>query len=379
MTRVLVVAGESPLPPTSGLRQRILQLSRQLAAAFDVELLVLGDVPPADGEPFALRGVSHERSRMRALARSVRAPYEASKVSSSELGRVLAEGRWSTVQAELPFVAPAASAAHAPLVLDAHNIEADVLATLARTDGRVLHSARWRWESAKTARLERVVMSTAAAVCTTSDADAAAAERLGSRRTVVVPNGVDCTAVGYRAPAETTELVYVGHFGYRPNVLAAIELVDDVLPRVQAVVPDVRLLLVGREPGPELRSRAGPAVTIAADVPDVLPFLQRSRALVVPLRAGGGTRLKVLEALAAGVPVVSTPFGVAGLDVRDGRDVLLAESAAGLAARCIRVLLEDELAAALSTQGRALAERRYDWSVVARPLIRLHAELGGLR
>jgi glycosyltransferase involved in cell wall biosynthesis len=375
VTRVLVVAGESPLPPTSGLRQRILHLSRQLAAAFELELLVLGDVPPADAEPFVLEGVAHERSRARALARSLGSPYEAAKVRSLEFARLISEGRWSTVQAELPFVASAALAARIPLVLDAHNIEADVLATLGRTDGRPLHRLRWRWESAKTERLERRVMTAAAAVCTTSDADAAAAERLGSRRTVVVPNGVDCASVRYGPPADTVELLYVGHFGYRPNVLAAIELVDEVLPRVQALVPDARILLVGREPTPELLSRAGESVTIAADVPEVLPFLQRSRALVVPLRAGGGTRLKVLEALAAGVPVVSTPFGVAGLGVRDDREVLLGESAADLAAQCVRVLTEDELAAALSSQGRALAERDYDWSVVARPLIDLHSEL----
>ena len=313
------------------------------------------------------------------MLHSLRTPYEAAKVRSARLEQMLAAGTWATVQAELPFVASAALAARAPLVLDAHNIEADVLATLARTDGRAAHRARWRWESAKTARYERRVIVAAAAVCTTSDADAAAADRLGSRRTVVVPNGVDCAAIAYGPPARTADLAYVGHFGYRPNVLAAVELVDEVLPRVRADVPDAGLLLVGREPGAEVRSREGAAVTVAADVPDVLPYLHRSRALVVPLRSGGGTRLKVLEALAAGVPVVSTPFGVAGLDVRDGQDVLLGDSAADLAAQCIRVLRDDALALSLSERGRELVESRYDWPVVARPLVELHAELGRSR
>lgn len=379
MSGLAVVAGESPLPATSGLRQRILHLTRALASAFDVELLALGDVPAADGEPFSLRGVPHDRSRVAALLRSVRAPYEAAKVRSPRLEQLLTAGNWATVQAELPFVARAALAARVPLVLDAHNIEADVLATLARTDSRAAHRVRWRWESVKTAAYERRVMAAAAAVCTTSDADAASAERLGSRRTVVVPNGVDCAAIEHRQPARTAQLAYVGHFGYRPNVLAAVELVDQVLPRVRAEVPDAGLVLVGRDPGADLRAREGAAVTVAADVPDVLPYLHRSRALVVPLRSGGGTRLKVLEAFAAGVPVVSTPFGVAGLDVRDGQDVLLADSAAELAAQCVRLLREDGLAASLSERGRALAESRYDWAVVARPLVELHADLGRLR
>ena len=336
-------------------------------------------MPAGHGEPFSLRGVPHDRSRAAALLRSFRTPYEAAKIRSPRLEQLLAAGTWATVQAELPFVASAALAARAPLVLDAHNIEADVLATLARTDGRAAHRARWRWESAKTARYERRVISAVAAVCTTSDADAESADRLGSRRTVVVPNGVDCAAIEYRRPASSADLAYVGHFGHRPNVLAAVELVDEVLPRVRADVPDAGLLLVGREPGAEVRSREGTAVTVAADVPDVLPYLHRSRALVVPLRSGGGTRLKVLEALAAGVPVVSTPFGVAGLDVRDGQDVLLGDSAADLAAQCIRVLRDDALALALSERGRALVASRYDWSVVARPLVELHAELGRSR
>ena len=372
--RVLVLAGESPLPPSSGLRQRILHLARALAAELDVELAALGDVPSGSSEPFAIHSVRHDVSRARALASSLRQPYQAAKVESAALRRFVATGEWTSIQAELPFVAPAAGS-QAPLVLDAHNVETDVLSTLAAVDERRLHRVRWRWEAAKTERFERAVLARARAVCATSDEDASALEGLGAHHLLIVPNGVACASVEHRPPAASAELCYVGHFGYRPNQLAAIELVDAVLPRVRAELPAATVTLVGREPGADLARRVGEGVTLAADVPDVLPYLHQARALVVPLRSGSGTRLKVLEALAAGVPVVSTPFGVAGLDVRDGQDVLIGGSSADLAAAAVRVLSDDGLADGLSERGRRLVERRYDWPVVARPLVELHAAL----
>jgi glycosyltransferase involved in cell wall biosynthesis len=140
-------------------------------------------------------------------------------------------------------------------------------------------------------------------------------------------------------------------------------------------VPAARARIVGRDPTPRLRDRHGGAVQITGTVPDVLPHLRAAGVLVLPLRSGGGTRLKVLEAMAAGVPVVSTPLGVEGLAVRDGEHVLIGRSAADLAELAARVLRDRALAVALSRAGRALVERTYDWAVVARPLIELHHRL----
>ena len=375
--RVLVLTGETPLPATSGLRQRTLHLARALAAAFDVEILALGDVPSANGEPFTLHGVPHHRPRLLALAASLRQPYQAAKVRSRAVRRHTASRRWTSVQTELPFLAPEAEPAGAPLVLDAQNVESDVLASLARAERRPVHRARWRWEASKTARFERAVVQAAAAVSATSDDDAAALERLGARRIVVVPNGVDTAAVAHTHPATSSELVYVGHYGYRPNALAALELVDDVLPRLRTACPAATVTIVGRDPDRELRSRASQSVRVTGAVPDVLPHLRKARALVMPLRSGGGTRLKVLEAFAAGVPVVSTRLGVQGLGLEDGEHVLLAETPDELAAAAIRVLSDDALAGRLSAAGRRLVEQRYDWNVVARPLVDVHASLAG--
>lgn len=375
--RTLVLAGETPLPATSGMRLRMLHLARQLGSAAEVEVAALGAVEPAPSEPFRLIGVPHRVGRARALAGSLTAPYMAAKASSGPLGELASQGDWSTVQAEFPWMVPAGLRSGATVILDAHNVESDLLTSMAEVETRPAHRARWRWEAAKMRRYEAEMAQRAAAVCATSDADAAAFEGLGARRVVVVPNGVDTTSVPHAQPANGNALVYVGHFGYQPNQVAARELAEEILPRVRAEVPDASLTLVGRDPGPAVRRLTGPGVEVTGSVPEVLPHLRAARVLVVPLRSGSGTRLKVLEAMAAGVPVVSTPLGVAGIELRDGEHVLLAESAAGLAEQAVRVIRDDALAARLSAAGRELVEGRYDWSAVARPLIALHEELAG--
>jgi glycosyltransferase involved in cell wall biosynthesis len=373
--RILVLATETVLPANSGVRQRMLHLARQLAAVADVEVVALGEPETEADEPFVLRHVGSHRPPLRALPLAIRRTYMEAKLRPEALAFSATQNGWSTVQAEFPYTVAAAARAGVPLVLDAHNVESDALRSLAEDEPQFVHRLRWRWEAAKTAQLERRAVGAADAVCATSDEDAAVLERYGARRLVVVPNGVDTSAVEHRLPARARRLLYIGHFGYRPNVRAAEELVTEVFPRVRESVPDATLQLVGREASHALGRLAGPVVHVAGDVEEVLPHLRAAGAFVVPLRSGGGTRLKVLEAMASGVPVVATRFGVAGLSVRDGEHVLLADSSADLAAATSKLLRDDALARRLSLAARELVERRYDWREVARPLIDLHASL----
>lgn len=373
--KILIVAPETLLPANSGMRQRMLHLARQLAAAADVEVRAVGEPEATSDEPFVLRHVGTHRRQVHALALGVRRTYMEAKLRPEALARSGIRDGWSSVQAEFPYTVAAGMRAGAPLVLDAHNVESHVLRSLAEQDGRLLHRLRWRWEATKTERLEKQAIGMADAVCAVSDDDAASLERYGAGRLVVVPNGVDTRALEHRLPPRAHKLLYIGHFGYRPNVHAAEELVTQILPRVRDRVPDTTVQLVGREASQALRELVVPFVDVAGDVPDVMPFLRAAGVFVVPLRSGGGTRLKVLEAMAAGVPVVSTSFGIAGLSVRDGEHVLLAETPTTLAAAASRVLEDEALARSLSLAARELVEERYDWSVVARPLVELHASL----
>lgn len=375
--KVLVLAFETPLPAHGGSRLRMLHLARQVARYAEVDVAALGPVPPSPEEPFELVGVPHSGSRLRALLSSWRRPYLAAKLESPRLAELAAGGRWDLVQVTSPWLVDEARRSGLPVVLDAHNVEEEIVRTLAASEQRRLHRLRWRWEAAKTRRAEAVAVSAVDAVITCSEGDAEALRAAGAKRTVVVPNGVDTTQIEHRLPPTSQVVLYVGQFGYRPNEVAALELVDEVLPIVRQQVPDAVLRLVGRQPSGAILAKASAAVEVHGDVPDVLPHLRAARVLVVPLRAGSGTRLKILEAMAAGVPVVTTAVGVAGIDAVPGRDVLIGETVEELAEQTRRVLLDDELAMALSVAARRLVVEQYDWSVVARPLGELHQDLVG--
>lgn len=363
--RILVCSYEPPVPPHGGYRLRVLHLARLLAGVGDVTVAALGEVPAAHDEPFELVGLDHDFSRRRALVRSWRRPYLAALLDSPALRDLAAAGRWDLVVASSPFFVGLATPADAPVVLDAHNVETDIMATLGRTDERRLHRLRWRWEAAKMGPAERAAVRASAAVLATSDQDAAVFRAWGAERVEVVPNGVDSAAVSWAPPSPHHELLYVGQYGYRPNEAAAVELVTEVLPRVRAAVPDATVELVGRNPTEAVRALEGAGVAVVGAVDEVLPCLHHARVVVVPLRAGSGTRLKILEAMAAGTPVVATPLGAAGIDAVDGEHLLLGDSPADLAAQTVRVLTDDDLAAGLSKAARALVEQRYDWGVFA--------------
>lgn len=187
------------------------------------------------------------------------------------------------------------------------------------------------------------------------------------RRVAVVPNAV-------REPEPTPErerdaLLMVGSFGYAPNDDAARFLGEEIWPRVLAARSSLRRLsIVGSRPGPAVQALAGRGdVAVTGAVPDVTPYYSHALVAACPLRAGGGTRIKAIEAFAHGVPLVSTSIGVEGLDVVPGRHALIADTAADFAAACVEIARDPALAAALRDGARALHRERYALpAVVAR-------------
>jgi glycosyltransferase involved in cell wall biosynthesis len=193
----------------------------------------------------------------------------------------------------------------------------------------------------------------------------------------VVPNGVDLDVFRPSpTPPEPCSVVFNGILDYRPNLDAATHLVDEIWPRVQRHSPGARLTIVGRGHPGDLRRLRRPGVAVTGEVPDVRPYLEQAAVVAVPVRMGGGTRLKVLEGLAVAKPMVSTTLGCEGVRVRDAEHLLVADGADAFAAAIGRLFAHPGLGDALGSAGRGLVEREYSWDLAADRLDDLLARVG---
>ena len=177
-------------------------------------------------------------------------------------------------------------------------------------------------------------------------------------------NGVDLAHFNFRFNAsDAPHLVFVGNLGYFPNIEAVTWFVGAVLPLVRSLCPEVRLNLVGARPARALRRlvRGRNDVRLIGEVADVLPYLHAATVAVVPLRAGSGQQLKLIEAMAAGVAVVSTPLSAQGLAMHDGEELLIADDAEAMAAAIVRLLGDRALRARLAHTARARVQNEFGW------------------
>ena len=198
-----------------------------------------------------------------------------------------------------------------------------------------------------------------------SEEDAATARDLLAATAVhVVPNGVDTS---YFIPAggatEPGMMLFTGRMSYGPNIDAVHHFVDDILPRIRTEAPHATFHIVGAFPSADVTALAGEGVVVHGRVDDVRPFHRRAEVVVVPIRAGGGTRLKVLEAAACGKAIVSTALGAEGLPLRDKRDLLIADTSGDFAAAVVTLLREPERRQQLGVHARAAAGA-FDWTTI---------------
>jgi glycosyltransferase involved in cell wall biosynthesis len=193
-------------------------------------------------------------------------------------------------------------------------------------------------------------------------------EVLGAKAKVwVIPNGVDLPTKPscLRAESPAPTLVFVGYMAYEPNADAAVFFVQQVLPRIQRDLPDVRFIIVGADPTPSVcQLHNGKSVFVTGAVPEVADYLCAASVVVVPIRFGGGTRIKILEALAHRKAVVSTTKGAEGIDVQPGKHLLLADSPEDLGNACKRLLRDAALRKRLGDGGFRLIQDRYQWKAI---------------
>lgn len=245
------------------------------------------------------------------------------------------------------------------LILDLDDLQTVIHARLLREARGIKRRLVAAWELARVWAYERRVFSAFDRVLVCSDHDRRRLPHLNVR---VVPNGATLHEPLMRTAEGRPTLFYCGLLSYGPNAWAARYLVEVILPLVRRQIADVRVKIVGKQPGPELRALDdGDAVRVHADVPSMEPYYRDATAAVVPLRNGGGTRVKILEAFAFGTPVVSTSIGCEGLDVVNQDHLLIEDDPQRFADACVTLLRDAPLRARLTANARNLVEARYSW------------------
>jgi glycosyltransferase involved in cell wall biosynthesis len=392
--RTLVVAGEYPWPENSGSRLRLATVLRGLARCGTVDLFSVlpaarTDIDPPDPET-GIDRVAHVSFDDRPPSGMARLPVALHRDVPFELPRPdggaalqalarFAHGRYDLVWyfGIRPLVLTGGLVA-APAVLDLVDLEDHKIAARMGIDGApppgtATRARRWasrrfsteeirRWR-----RLQRAAGSMVDATVVCSELDATRARAGGVPRVEVVPNAYREVPdpVGRREVSDPPTVLFQGTLRYPPNAEGARFFVREVLPLLREAVPWVRLRLVGTTAPALAALDDPPAVTLVGQVPDIAAELAGADLVVVPLRFGSGTRLKVLEAFAQKVPVVSTALGAEGLGVRDGVHLLVADTPVDLAAACARLLGDPALRAALAERAHALFTERYADEVVA--------------
>ncbi len=212
-------------------------------------------------------------------------------------------------------------------------------------------------------RFERTILSWVQALVVFTECDREALAHVSISLPIVrIPSGTAIPKQPLNPHGdEPLNLLFVGNFMHPPNIDAAVRLSNAIFPRVQAHIPGVNLHIVGDQPTAQIRELANETIVVTGRVPDVTPYLDRAAVVVVPLRMGGGLRVKVKEALAAGKAVVASRLAVEGLDVEDGKQILLAESDEQFVDTVVHLLLNSAQRAALATRARAWACTNLGW------------------
>jgi glycosyltransferase involved in cell wall biosynthesis len=297
--------------------------------------------------------------------------------------RTLSESRFDAIHFNHLDTACYALGRHWPQrkVFDTHNCLSAMAEDLAADARSMATRLPYHREARRLADVERDVCRRMDLVLTCSDDEATKFAGLaGDGNYVVAPNGVDCRQ--FEPAAESAEergtIVFTGAMGYFPNQDAAVYFCEQVLPLLQGLQPAPKVYLVGKDPPPAVRAlHNGTSVVVTGMVPDVRPYLQRASVVVVPLRHGAGTRLKILEAFAMGKAVVSTPKGAEGIAAIDGQEILLAGNAEQLAAQIGKLFADEGLRQGMGAAAARLARDQYDWLQIQETILNAYRQLEG--
>jgi glycosyltransferase involved in cell wall biosynthesis len=376
--KVLFVAGACPYPPDSGGTVRTFNLLKRLCSRHEITL-VAPSKPGVDLDDVfggrlvrAIAVTSPGRTMRRALGSLLSPlPYivraHENPAMRAAVHDALATDHFDLLHCDSISVVPAIPDAAVAKTFNAHNIEAMIWERYVREERRPWMIPVLRSQLAKVAAYEADLPRQFDCCIAVSEEDRAEMRRrYGAENVSVVANGVDLDFYSALPDQCAPGVAFVGSLDWRPNQDAVRWLLESIWPLVLAQAPGARLCVVGRRPPHWVASLCGRAnASLCADVPDVRPYLADASVLVVPLRIGGGSRLKILEAMAAGRSIVSTTIGAEGLDVRAGEHLMIADEPASFAREVVSLLGDPARRQSLAGAGRALVESQYGWDRIS--------------
>ena len=382
------------LPLDKGGKLRTWHLMRQLARSHDISYVSFADASTTAVDIAGMREVASHvvtiprteaakgtaRFYLDAMQYLVdRVPYAVAKYRSAAYRRaveqLLATQRFDAIVCD--FLVPVVNLPDTlpcPAILFTHNVESEIwrrhVETARNSVSRRLLEAQWR----RMRRFERAALGRFDLVLAVSDADRQTFGRLFPDALTapvhVVSTGVDTAyfaPMSDHQPAKRSHLVFTGSMDWLPNEDGMQYFVREILPLIRQLEPDATLSIIGRSPTPAVRRLANDhGVRVTGSVDDVRPHVAEGSVYVVPLRIGGGTRLKIFEAMAMGKAVVSTTIGAEGLPVTPGQHIVIADEPQQFAEAVVRLVRDDEMRRRLEVEARKLVVERYDWSAVAR-------------
>lgn len=390
--KILWVSQNLPYPPKTGVLQRNYNLISQASQFAELHLVAIlkEDILPGFDEVAATRALQQvcaslkvvrlpiERSRARflaVLAKSLltEAPFTANWATSDVLRRALQEAAARMVY-DLVYFDTISLAQYRPLfassvtVLNHHNIESQLMERRTSYERNALKQWYLRLEARKLRRYEAAVARSFDANLVVSSLDGERlAEICPGVTTRVVANGVDVDY--FRAHGHTAErghLVMVSGMNWFPNRDAVLFMTREIWPALTDALRDLKLTIVGASPPRCVRelSQRDRRVSVTGFVDDVRPYMEAAQVYLCPMRDGGGTRLKILDALSMGKAIVATRMALEGIDVQPERDVLIANTPAEFVAQITRIVENDDLRRSLGARGRAFVERHFSWRVI---------------
>ena len=383
MKKILVLAGRLPYPLNDGWKIRTYFLLKALSETdAEVDLLAFGqpDKDCSELKEFCREVVTVPRDNSYSpidLCKGIfsKTPFTvlnyADKKYETEFDRMLAENNYDYIQVEDIVLAQYVMNNYkTKKVLDMHNIESDLLRRYAERENNFFKVVYAKITASKLEQYEMEAVKAFDGVLICSTKEKIELERKGVKTAIeIVPNGVDCNFYSsVSAKSKEQALVFVGSMDYHANISGIEFFAFEVLPLIRKKCPELSVYVVGKNPPEHIRKLSDDKFIVTGKVPDVRSYVEKGLLTIVPLLVGGGTRLKILESMAAGRAIISTSLGAEGIDITHKDNIIIADSAEDFANEVVKLVADSAGRDALRDRAKEFVIGKYDWPIIGRKL-----------